>query len=128
MTTIDAVKYHHGNGAASEEDAAWHIGVFLLWCGERGLLAASRALEKVRKNPTRYVLKNCSGKLWSQDLSPKGAEFALHAYGNYLNEVSDIAIHQDVSPYRLRVLARSEEVKGWLFEYLDGVYNARGTT
>jgi hypothetical protein len=128
MTTIDAAKYHHGNGAASEEDAAWHIGVFLLWCGERGLLAASHALEKVRTNPTRYVLKNCSGKLWSQDLSPKGADFASQAYGNYLNEVSDIAIHQGVSAYGLRALDRTDEVVGWLFEHLDGAYKAHNTT
>lgn len=122
MTTIDAAKYHHGNGAETGEDAAWHIGVFLLWCGERGLLAASHPLAKVRADPTRYVLEKLAGKLWSQDLSPEGADFAAHAYGAYCDEMCDLAAIHDVSPYRLRALDGERDARGWLFEYLDEAY------
>ena len=37
MSTIDAAKYHHGNGAETEEDGAYHIGLSLRFCAERRL-------------------------------------------------------------------------------------------
>ena len=110
MSTIDAAKYHHGNGAETEEDGAWHIGVFLWWCAERGLASEAHALASLREDASAHLLTRCDGKLWRSDLTEEGARFADEAYEGYLAEVSDLAMGADVDTYSLRTHAHVAEV------------------
>src|SRR6185312_9520040 len=61
--TIDAVEYHLGDSAATEHDAAWHIGVFLQWCARNGMLAPRHAAAEAIADPIKFLLLKCSGKL-----------------------------------------------------------------
>lgn len=119
MATIDAAKYHHGNGAETEEDAAWHIGLFLLYCAERGLAAPHHSLESLRADATQHVLSKCGGKLWDTDLSPEGAALAARFYDSYLAEVADLAMADDRSAYEMRSHADQAGIRQVLFEFLD---------
>lgn len=119
MTTIDAVKYHHGSGADTEEDAAWHIGVFLQYCAERGLVAPAHDLVALRADATAYVLTRCGGKLWDSDLTPEGAAFAADIYDAFLAEAGDLAIAAELSIYALRSDPNVGEIRAALFAFLD---------
>jgi hypothetical protein len=121
MSTIDAAKYHHGRGAKAEEDAAYHIGLFLRFCAQCGLASAQHQtrLAELTSDPAKYLIKYCGGKLWSSDLTPDGAAFAERIYKRYLDEISDIAMGCDRDVYTLRTDPDRAEVEQLIFEYLD---------
>jgi hypothetical protein len=125
MTTIDAAKYHHGNGADTLEDAAWHIGVFLLFCAERGMAAPEHGLESLRADATLHLLRRCDGKLWRGDLTAEGAAFADHAYEAYLAELGDLTLAQEVDVYSLGRQPQVGGLRDAVFEFLDDMLEAQ---
>jgi hypothetical protein len=121
MSTIDAAKYHHGKGAATEEDGAYHIGLFLRFCAERGL-ASVQHQQQARElvvDPATYLIEKCGGKLWSSDLTPNGLAFTERIYALYIREITDIAMGGDRDVYTLRSDPDRAEVEQLIFEYLD---------
>jgi hypothetical protein len=126
MTTIDAAKYHSGNGADTDEAACWHIVTFMLWCADRRLLAPQHSAEELRRDPVAYFHDRCGGKLWGEDLTPEGAAFAEAVWGDYGNEMTDLCVTHDIShTYDLWKQPNAEEIRGWLFEYLDEAFEDR---
>ena len=111
--TIDAVEYHLGDIADTEEHAAWHIGVFLQWCACSGLLAPRHAAAEAIADPVGFLLRKCGGRLDSADLTAAGDRFATYVYDDYLAALGDLADRLDLHDYltaRYQSLSRGHRV------------------
>jgi hypothetical protein len=97
--TIDAVEYHLGDTADTEDDAAWHIGVFLQWCARNGMLAPGHAAAEAIADPARFLITKCNGRLERDDLTAEGNRFATHVYDRYLAALGDLADRHDLHDY-----------------------------
>lgn len=118
---IDAADYHHGRGAETREHAAWHVGVFLWWCAERGLAAKSHSVASLREDATRHVLRRCDGKLIERDLSEDGAALAKRVYAAFLRKLDERAKAVDVSVYALGRHPDAASIREALFADLDAL-------
>ena len=87
--------------------AAQHIGLFLRWIIERGFEgddSDKEECEKVRSGQlsgAEYLLKNCDGKLWDEDIREDILPFAESYYGNgndYLDDYYDCCTNDDDKP------------------------------
>ena len=95
----DNVTWHSGGNYPEDlppDNAATHIGMFLEWCLCNGLASDELAedsgediAEVCNGNMTgaEFLLNNCDGKFWDDDLSETGQAFA----GDYYNNDSDFA-------------------------------------
>lgn len=86
--------------------AAEHIGLFMRWIIERGFEGEDsdkEECEKVRNGQlsgAEYLLKNCDGKLWGEDIREDILPFAESYYdGNvYFNDYSRCCTNDDDRP------------------------------
>ncbi len=87
----DKIDWHSGGDFADElpdEAGGTHIGMFLAWAITRGLegelhheesVESLAAVRERRMTGRAFLLKECDGKFWEDDLNDVGNEFA-HAY------------------------------------------------
>lgn len=106
-------KKHNITGELTEkqEDEIWilaanHIGLFLRWIIERGLEgddADVEDCEKVRNGQmsgTEYLLRNCDGKLWDEDIREDILPFIEFYYNSnaYYSDYGDCCTNDDDKP------------------------------
>ena len=125
---IDKAKYHYGNGAATEQDGAYHIGFFLRFCAERKLAARQHEerLEQLVADPARYLIRHCAAMLCRSDLTPEGVAFAEQVYDKYLMELADIAMLCGREAYALRSDPDRTAVEELVLQYLDRRLSSTG--
>jgi len=102
----DRADWHYGGDFPSDlppEAGGTHIGMFLAWAITRGLESdfhreeSPAALEAVRRREMtgrEFLTVECDEKLWEEDLSDQGNEFAKAYYerdgdGGYLNDYEE---------------------------------------
>lgn len=103
-------KQHNITGALTEEQvnliwflAANHIGLFVRWIIERGMEgegADKEACDKVRNGQmsgTAYLLNNCDGKLWEEDIRTDILPFIEFYYSSndYYNDYGECCLDDD---------------------------------
>lgn len=81
--------------------AATHMGMYMAWIIKHNLEGSihnkysKEDLEKVRNEQmtgVEFLLKNCDGKLWSEDFNQEGLEFTRAYYEYYLRDYSDLVL------------------------------------
>ena len=81
--------------------AATHIGMYMAWIIKHNLEGdihkkySNEDLEKVRNEKmtgVEFLLKNCDGKLLSEDFNKEGIEFTICYYKYYLADYSDLVL------------------------------------
>lgn len=118
--TIDAAKFHSEAGPGTQESACWHIVTFLLWCAKQGMLAPRHSAEALENDPVGYFYNRCGGKLDGEDLTDEGAAFAEEIWKRYSDELADLSLaHELPSAYHFCEQENAEELRGFLFEFLD---------
>lgn len=100
-----------GELTEKQEDEIWHlaanhIGLFLRWIIERGMEgedADAEDCEKVRNGQmsgTEYLLRNCDGKFWDEDVREDILPFIEFYYNSnaYYSDYGDCCINDDDKP------------------------------
>lgn len=100
-----------GELTEKQEDEIWllaanHIGLFLRWiieCGMEGVDADEEDCEKVRNGQmsgTEYLLRNCDGKLWDEDIREDILPFIEFYYNSnaYYRDYGDCCTNDDDKP------------------------------
>lgn len=81
--------------------AASHMGMYMAWIIKHNLEGdihkkySNKDLEKVRNEKmtgVEFLLKNCGGKLLSEDFNKEGLEFTRGYYEYYLADYSDLVL------------------------------------
>ncbi|MCM8527772.1 MAG: hypothetical protein NE327_14725 [Lentisphaeraceae bacterium] len=98
---FDDASWHYGGDYPNElpqENAATHIGIFLIWCIENQLTSKIHTLDK-SKTPGKYCLENCDGKLTDEDFNDKGLQFAKYYYDEenfYFDDYNKALVNIDI--------------------------------
>ncbi|MCO6175380.1 hypothetical protein NHF50_10025 [Flavobacterium sp. NRK F10] len=94
MITYDRIDWHTGSNYPKElpfQNGGTHIGMFLTWIINNNLISSmhlensKKSIEKVKAREmtgTQFLIKECDGKLWSEDLNKEGNSFAHFYYAN----------------------------------------------
>lgn len=102
MANIDRVDWHLNEDFPNElpeENAGTHIGMYLNWIIDNGLIGemfvseSFEAVENVkakRMSGRDFLFEECDGKFWNDCLNPVGEEFtkAYYLSDKYLNDYS----------------------------------------
>lgn len=120
----DRVDWHSGGDYPDDlppENGGTHIGIFLAWAAEKGLIGEFHQ-EESQEHLTRlqqrngtgrdFLLEACDGKFWDEDLNEEGNGFAVDYY------VGDSPFNQAFSSYLddyCRIFNQHAEANG--FEY-----------
>lgn len=105
----DRADWHYGGDYPDElppENGGTHIGMFLAWCINNGLIGtfhlqeSAAAVEAVRNREMtgrQFFIEQCDEKFWSEDLSEEGNDFAHWYYndegdrwGKFLDDYDDV--------------------------------------
>lgn len=122
-----------GDFTEEQEDEIWslsanHIGLFLRWIIENGMEgdeADEEECEKVRNGQmsgSEYLLNNCDGKLWDEDIREDilpFVEYYYHANG-YFKDYADCCTNDNDKP--LYGIISSENDYLQLKEKISGAY------
>ena len=102
----DKIDWHSGNNFPKElpyENGGIHIGMFISWIINNdlvGLLHIENSKESIIRVKNRlmtgkeFLIKECDGKLWSEDLNKEGNSFSNFyyatekGYGQYIDDYS----------------------------------------
>ena len=89
----DRMDWHYGSedfpNELNNDNAGTHIGMFLAWIIQRGLIGelhlqeSSESISKVKSRQitgAEFLKLECDEKLWEEDLNNKGNEFAKYYY------------------------------------------------
>lgn len=100
-----------GDFTEEQEDEIWslsanHIGLFLRWIIENGMEgdeADEEECEKVRNGQmsgSEYLLNNCDGKLWDEDIREDILPFVEYYYNanGYFKDYADCCINDNDKP------------------------------
>ncbi|WP_406844822.1 hypothetical protein [Flavobacterium soyae] len=109
--TYDRIDWHSGNNFPKElpfENGGIHIGMFLTWIIDNdliGLLHLENSKESIKKvknremTGTKFLIKECDSKFWSEDLNEEGNKFTNsyyaneNDYGQYIDDYSEVFNH-----------------------------------
>jgi hypothetical protein len=92
MTKYDDVSWHYGGDYPKDlpdENAAKHIGMFIVWCIENDLISDEQKEDskddilKVKRHEMtggEFLIKNCDEKFTNEDLCKLGNNFAKDYY------------------------------------------------
>lgn len=108
----DRIDWHSGGDypeGLPEENGGIPIGMFLAWAFERGMAGefhredSAVALKRLKRREMTgldYLIEECDGKLWEEDLNEQGNAFAVDyyehqsafaaQYGSYLSDYCDV--------------------------------------
>jgi len=130
-TTIDRIDWHWDNitdeipEGEYEERAGAHIGYFIEWAYKQGFMPDNLKTHEIdeykmvvssEKSGIQFLIENCDGKFWKEDLNKEGQEFTAFAYGQYMRDLEEIL---EDKPYSARY--NQQDLQN-VFKYLDGVY------
>lgn len=90
--------------------AATHMGMYIAWIIKHNLEGSIHSnyskedLAKVRNEQmtgVEFLLKNCDGKLWSEDFNQEGLEFTKGYYDYYLRDYPDLVLSEFDTEYTI---------------------------
>ncbi len=117
ILAIDKIDWHGGADNFPEElpyeAGGTHIGMFLAWIIDHGLVgqvhiensSESITLVKQRKmTGVDFLIHECDGKFWEQDLNDEGLAFAKFYYesNRYLEDYETALGNNDETLYHIR--------------------------
>ena len=107
MGSIDKIDWHSGGNFPDDlppENGGTHIGMFLAWIinndliGEMHLEDSIEFINSVKnreKTGRDFLIEQCDGKFWDEDLNKEGLEFTKYYYDDdksnlYINDYDEL--------------------------------------
>ena len=94
---FDKLKFHVED-AGSEERAAGHMAVFVLWAAGKGFLSETHEPARIVADPVRYIIESLQ-TLADSDFTDEGLAFARAHYVDYVEYLTEHAMDAGISAY-----------------------------